>query len=70
MEDNYLNPLIAKSNNSYELVMALKKLKENGYTYIQASHDKHKLGNLMFDIVSMSKHGYSYKEIVTQLLHY
>ena len=70
MENNYLNPLIAESNNSYELVMALKELKEKGYKYIQANHDKHKLGNLMFDIVSMSKHGYTYKEIVAELLHY
>ena len=50
--------------------MKLKKLKETGCNYVKANNDKHKIGSLMYDIVSMSKHGYKYPEIVAELMRY
>lgn len=70
MNDYYLNNLITQSDSAYDLVMELKKLKETGCNYVKANNDKHKIGNLMFDIVSMSKHGYKYSEIVAELMRY
>ena len=70
MNDYYLNNLITQSESAYDLVMKLKKLKETGCNYVKANNDKHKIGNLMFDIVSMSKHGYKYHEIVAELMRY
>lgn len=70
MNDYYLNNLITQSESAYDLVMKLKKLRETGCNYVKANNDKHKIGNLMFDIVSMSKHGYKYPEIVAELMHY
>lgn len=70
MNDYYLNNLITQSESAYDLVMKLKKLKETGCNYVKANNDKHKIGNLMFDIVSMSKHGYKYPEIVAELMRY
>ena len=70
MNDYYLNNLITQSDSAYDLVMKLKKLKETGCNYVKANNDKHKMGSLMYDIVSMSKHGYKYPEIVAELMRY
>lgn len=70
MINDTLNSVVVNSNNSYELVMNLKSLKNAGYRSIRTKNGSKNIGRLMFEIVSMSKAKYTYDEILDELRNY
>lgn len=70
MNENLLMALIADSDNAYELVMKLKRLKEAGYTHVKCTRSRVHIGKLMYEIVDMNKRGYKFSEILAELKRY
>lgn len=70
MYENTIRDLIRESKNSYELVMKLKHLKQGGSRRIKCTYKSISIGKLMFIIVSLSKNGYSYSDIISEVTSY
>lgn len=65
----YLADLTEECTNSYQLVQALKQLKNEGHKRIKTRYSSPSIGTLMHEIISMSKMGYSYSKIVDELVY-
>ena len=62
-----LKPLLEDADSAYQVVVTLKKYKEQGYKTISLGYDRINIGQLMRHIVSLSKNGYSYSDIIYEL---
>lgn len=69
MTDIYLFEVVGKATNPYELVMALKEYKNQGYKYVLCGNKPVPLGKLMYKIVDMSKAKYSMEQIKNEIEH-
>ena len=65
----HLKNLADNCTNSFQLVQALKALRNDGHREIKTCYACHPIGNVMREIVSLSKMGYSYSEIVDELVY-
>ena len=64
----YIRDLVNNYTNSYQLVQALKGLRADGQTTIRTRYASHPIGKVMHEIITMSKMGYTYSEIVDELV--
>ena len=69
MYTEYLKDLADTCTNSFQLVQVLKSLRNEGHRDIRTRYGCHPIGKVMKEIVSMSKMGYSYYEIVDELVY-